>query len=120
MMKNIRPIPLEKYSTPVYESVDNFVYRNTEENNFVTALSFELEDNEDSQYPLEDLLDRFNLYISDFIDPEVFGQSRYLSAEFAGGLGDVRRFLKSVVGKSVYNTNTEGENGETYVKLIIE
>lgn len=119
-MKNIRPIPLEKYSTPVYESTDDSVYRNTEENTFVTALSFELEEDEDSQYPLEDLLERFNLYVSDFIGLEDFGRSNNLIAEFAGDLEDVRRFLKSIVGKRVYNTHVEGEDGQTYIKLTIE
>lgn len=111
---------LEKYSTPFYESKDQYIYRNTEENIFVTALSFELEEDEDSQYPLEDLLDLFNLFISDFIDPEAFGQSNYLSIEFAGDLEDVRHFLKSVIGKRVYNVDIEGENGEQFTRLIIE
>lgn len=119
-MKNIRSITLEKYSSLVYESVDPYIYRNTEKNTYVNALSFELEDNEDSQYPLEDLLDRFNLYVSDFIDPKAFGESNYLSAEFAGDLDNILDFLKSVVGKRVYNTDVEGEDGQTYVKLSIE
>jgi hypothetical protein len=119
-MKDIRSITLEKYGTPNYESTDQYIYRNTKENTFVTALSFELEEDEDSQYPLKDLLDLFNLFISDFIDPEAFGQSSYLSAEFAGDLEDVRHFLKSVVGKRVYNVDIEGENGEQFTRLIIE
>ncbi len=119
-MKNIKPIILEKHGMPVYESIDHRIYRNTEENICITALGFELEDGEDSQYPLEDLLDQFNLYVSDFIDPEAFGQSNYLSAEFAGDPEDIRDFLKSVVGKRVYNTDVEGEDGKAYMKLIIE
>lgn len=118
-MKNIRSITLEKYDTPVYESVDRQIYRNTEENTYVTALSLELEADEDSQYPLEDLLDRFNLYISGFINPDQTG-SQYLSLEFAGNPEDLRDFLKSVIGKRVYNKETEKEDGEIYVKLMIE
>lgn len=118
-MKNIRSITLEKYSPPVYESIDDHIYRNTEDNTYVTALSLELEDDEDSQYPLEDLLDRFNLYISGFINSEVI-ESQYLSLEFAGDPEDIREFLKSVVGKRVYNREVEGEDGKTYVKLVIE
>lgn len=118
-MKNIRSIILDKYNTPVYESLDHHIYRNTEENTYVIALSFELEADEDSQYPLEDLLDQFNLYISGFISPDVI-ESQHLSLEFAGNPEDLRDFLKSVVGKRVYNREVEGENGETYVKLIIE
>lgn len=118
-MKNIKSIILDKYNTPVYESLDRPIYRNTEENTYVTALSFELEADEDSQYPLEDLLDRFNLYISGFINPDVTG-SQYLSLEFAGNPEDLRDFLKSVIGKRVYNREVEGENGKTYLKLIIE
>jgi hypothetical protein len=119
-MKDIRPITIEKYSTPVYESTDQYIYRNTKENTFVTAISFELEEDEDSQYPLEDLLDYFDLFISDFIDPGSFDQSKYLSAEFAGDLEDIRNFLKSVLGKRVYNVDIEGENGEQFTRLIIE
>lgn len=119
-MKNIRSITLEKYKELPYEYQEEHIYRNHADQIFVTALSFELEENEDSQYPLEDLLDRFNLYISGFIDPEAFNRSDHLSLELAGDPEDIRDLLKSIVGKRVYNTDVEGEDGQTYVKLIIE
>ncbi|WP_294300643.1 hypothetical protein [uncultured Chryseobacterium sp.] len=118
-MKNLRSIILDRYNTPVYESFDDHIYRNKEEDTYVTALSFELEADEDSQYPLEDLLDRFSLYISGFINPDRI-ESQYMSLEFAGDPEDLREFLKTVIGKRVYNIEVEGEDGKTYVKLIIE
>lgn len=68
---------------------------------------------------LEDLLDRFNLYISGFINPDRI-ESQHLSLEFAGDPEDLREFLKTVIGKRVYNIEMEGEDGKTYVKLVIE
>ncbi len=119
-MKNIRSITLEKYKDLPYEYLEEHIYRNHADQIFVTALSFELEANEDSQYPLEDLLDHFNLYVSGFIDPEAFGQSNHLNLELAGDAEDIRDLLKSIVGKRVYNINIQGEDGQTYVKLMIE
>lgn len=119
-MKNIRSITLEKYTDLPYEYLEEHIYRNQADQIFVTALSFELEADEDSQYPLEDLLERFSLYVSGFIEPEAFGQSNHLSLELAGDAEDIRDLLRSIAGKRVYNTDVEGEDGQTYVKLMIE
>lgn len=119
-MKNIRSITLEKYKDLPYEYLEEHIYRNHADRIFVTALSFELEADEDSQYPLEDLLDQFNLYVSGFINPEIFNRSSQLSLELAGDPEDIRDLLESIIGKRVYNTNIQGEDGQTYVKLMIE
>lgn len=73
-MKNIKQITLDKYLDSNFESLEKGIYKNIEEDIYVFAIAFELEENENSQYPLEDLLDKFYLHISDFIDEEAFKQ----------------------------------------------
>ena len=70
-MKNIKPYEAEKYATaktgglfkkPLYALVEEGIYQMQDgERLYVTSLSFEreLELGEDSQYPLEDVLDKF-------------------------------------------------------------
>lgn len=69
-MKNIRPIIPDKYRDPVYKPVGNDIFENTEEHIFVCTLHFDLEEGEDSQYSLEDVLEEFCLYISDFFNKD--------------------------------------------------
>ncbi|MBO5530315.1 MAG: hypothetical protein J5970_02860 [Bacilli bacterium] len=95
----------------------------SEDNYYVISLSFEQEpelnekiDNGTiSQYPLEDILDKFNVYISDEYKELNNSDSSTCYLEFASSsLEDVER-LKSIIGKHIYNKE---ENG--VIKLIIE
>ena len=70
-MKNIKNYVAKKYlSSPIYKAISDGIYE-CEENGeklYVTSLSFEQEsvydkNEEPLQYPLEDLLDRFNCQI---------------------------------------------------------
>ncbi|MEC4048329.1 hypothetical protein OX284_002725 [Flavobacterium sp. SUN046] len=119
-MKNIKQINLDKYLDSNFEPIENGIYKNIEEDHYVFALSLELEENEDSQYPLEDLLDKFFLHVSDFIDEEAFNSSKNLELELGGELEDVQMALESIIGKRIYNSEYTGEDGKTYVKLVIE
>lgn len=119
-MKNISQIELDKYNDPNYELIENGIYKNVEEDIHVFAFNFELEDNEDSQYPLEDILDEFNLYVSDFIDEDAFNNSKIISLELAGDLEEVQSAVNSIIGKRVYNAEYTEDDGQTYVKLVIE
>ena len=90
---------------------------------YVTSLSFvqEPEYNEGShagkisQYPLEDILDRFYCYVSDFYKDMNNESSNICFLEFASDDVDDIRKLLGIVNKHVYNRE---ENGR--VKLIIE
>ena len=119
-MKNIQQINLDKYNNSKYELTENNVYKNKEEDIYVFAISFELEEDEDSQYPLEDILDKFYLHVSDFIDEDAYYTSKNVNLELGGELKDVQNAIKSIIGKRVYNSEYIGEDGKTYVKLAIE
>jgi len=130
-MKNIKPFEAEKYATektgelfkkPLYALVEEGIYqRQDDEGLYVTSLSFEQEPElgEDSQYPLEDVLDKFYCHVSDFYEELNAGKSAICYREFASpDLDDVRK-LRSLIGKHVYNKDRE-EGGQTYVDLVIE
>ncbi len=91
---------------------------------YVTSFMFEQEpefgENEPfvtdiSQYPLEDILDEFFCYVTDFYEDENADDKVYSYVEFASeDISDIEKLL-SIVGKHVYNK----EEGE-YIKLVIE
>lgn len=119
-MKNIRLALLDKYKdNPDYELTEGNIYRDPEEDHYVFAISYELEGEEDSQYPLEDILDKFYLHVSDFIDEDSYYISRNVTLELAGELEDVKTAIKSIIGKHVYNEGYDDE-GVTKVRMVIE
>jgi hypothetical protein len=124
-MKQIENYNANKYGSDLYSEIENGVYEAKEdgESLYVTSLSFvqEPEYNEGayaceiSQYPLEDVLDKFYCHISDFYDELNSGDSQKCYQEFASpDLEDIRN-LRSIIGKHVYNKEIEG-----YIELIIE
>jgi hypothetical protein len=62
-MLNIKHLTLEKHSDSAkYELVENGIYKDlndSDDTNHRIALSFCLEEVENSQYPIEDVLDKF-------------------------------------------------------------
>lgn len=119
-MKNIQQINLDKYKDSKYELIENDIYKNVSEDLYVFAINYELEEEEDSQYPLEDILDKFYLHVSDFIDEDAYDNSNIVNLELAGALKNVQDAVQSIIGKRVYNSEYTGEDGRTYVKLVIE
>lgn len=124
-MKQIENYKANKYSSDMYSEIENEVYEVKEdgESLYVTSLSFvqESEYNEGanssdiSQYPLEDVLDKFYCHISDFYEELNSVDSQKCYQEFASpDLEDIRN-LRSIIGKHVYNKEIEG-----YIELIIE
>lgn len=120
-MKNIKNYNAEKYNDNKYEKINEGIYKIGDE--YVTSLSFEqeIEYNEGenpkyiSQYPLEDLLDRFHVYVSDFYDELNHTNEKECYQEFASSKLENIENLRNIIGKHVYNLL---EN-ESY-KLIIE
>ena len=125
-MKQIENYVSAKYSSEVYEEVEQNIFRTLDEDDdelFVTSLSFVQEPElgegsspaEISDYPLEDILDRFYCHVSDFY-AEINAQSEQICyLEFGSPeLADVVS-LRSIIGKHVYNQK-EGDN----VSLVIE
>ena len=125
-MKEINNYDASKYDTEAYKKLEEGIYVTMDEDDeelYVTSLSFvqepELGEGENaadiSQYPLEDILDKFYCHISDFYEELNSEDSQVCYQEFGSpDLQDVQN-LRSIIGKHVYNR----EEGEI-VKLIIE
>ena len=120
-MKNIRLETLDKYEgNSKFEFVEGNIYKDLEEDYYVFALSYELEEEEDSQYPLEDILDEFLLHVSDFIDEDRFDTSSEVTLELGGSLKNVKEAIAGIIGKRFYNEEFEDAEGVLRVKLVIE
>lgn len=128
-MKNISNYQAEKYNSSEYLKIEDGIYEYMDDGEklYVTSLTFEQEPEYEegefaddiSQYPLEDLLDKFYCHISDFYDDLNVSDSKICYLEFAAmDLEDIRN-LREIIGKHVYNKEYE-EDGNTYIKLIIE
>lgn len=134
-MKNIKNYDASKYKkegvfTKIqYKEVDKGIYDRQEGKShiYVTSLSFvqepkygEGESSLDiSQYPLEDLLDKYYCYISDFYDEKNKKKNKECVLEFASdSLEDVKK-LREIIGKHVYNVEIIKDD-KKMVKLIIE
>ena len=120
-MKNFRIIEVEKLKdSSSYQLIEEGIYNDLKDDGgFSThriAMSMELEDGENSQYPLEDILDKYYVHVEEFLQSQIENESRFI---FGGELDDVQNF-KSITGKKAFNENFIDEEGQTRVKLIIE
>lgn len=124
-MKNIQNYQTPKYLSDDYTEISSGVYLKGTE--YVTSLSFIQEpeygegDNatDISQYPLEDILDKFYVYVSDFYREQNTSSSKECFLEFASpDMKDVVE-LRSIIGKHVYNQD-KTINGQEYSVLEIE
>lgn len=124
-MKNIQFFNAEKYSFPDYESVEDCIFQ--QNGYYVTSLSFEQEPECDegtdasdiSQYPLEDILDRFNVFISDFYPQKNLHGSATCYLEFSGKMEKDIRALLEIIGHRVVNRQVFVD-GQTYIDLGVE
>lgn len=124
-MKNIRAFSPPKYNTPNYKKIEKDIYYFNDI--FVITLQFQQEPEYDegstsakiSQYPLEDILDRFNVYVSDFYKSENKKATPNCQLEFASKRLESIKKLKTIIGKRVYN-KVVLENGEEFAELVIK
>lgn len=138
-MKEIKNYCAEKYSKTKSPILKRNVYREKEpgiyqchdgkEKLYVTSLSFVQEPEFDegecadeiSQYPLEDILDKFYCYVSDFYEELNATDSKMCYLEFASPDISNIKDLRGIIGKHVYNKECEDdEDGNVYMELIIE
>ncbi len=110
-MKTITDYQAEKYKSEPYCMVEAGTFKNGDK--YVTSLSFEQEpeygegDNSAmiSQFPLEDILDQFMVYVSDFYEEKNSEGGSICHLEFASDdITDIR-LLRSIIGKTVRNDN---------------
>ena len=126
-MKNIDIFVHEKYNKADYEKVAEHIYKTyddfMESDCFVTSLKFVQEPElgegvsprNISQYPLEDILDKFYVAIQDFYEDLNYTSDETCYLEFsASDMEDIQKLL-GIVNKHVYNK----EDGD-YIELVIE
>ncbi|CEN50797.1 conserved hypothetical protein [Capnocytophaga canimorsus] len=123
-MKNITLLELKKYDNFLYEEVEKGVYKDLDdldETSYRIALSFELEEGETFQYPLEDILDKYFLYVSDFLDDKSLKGEKHsiIKVILAGELENIQS-VKKIIGKRVSNQILTKEDGKDYEILKIE
>lgn len=130
-MKNINYFDADKYKESKYEKVEEHIYKTKDtfmgSECYVSSLSFEQEPElgegsspkEISQYPLEDLLDKYYVAVEDFYENENNDSSTICYLEFSGSeIEDIKGLLE-IVGKHVYNKEVKRDD-QTYVQLMIE
>lgn len=124
-MKAIELYIDEKYKEAKYKEVKSGIYKISDR--YVTSVSFIQEPEYDegdradniSQYPLDDILEKYYVYVSDFYKKLNTKNSLRCYIEVASeDLEDVIKF-QSIIGKHVYNKDEE-KKGEMYTKLLIE
>lgn len=126
-MKNIENYNPTKYQSEKYTKVEEGIYKTVKNgrDTYVTSLSFIQEPEFDegdnasyiSQVPLEDILDQFYCYISDFYNELNTKDSKICYQEFASVRSnpeDVKN-LRTIIGKHVYSKEVDG-----YSQLCIE
>lgn len=126
-MKIIKALKLDKYADCArYTQYEGFIYRDvtggvggkmgiTSEPVYCVTLYAELEDEEDTQYPLEDLLDKYLVNCTEVTEEKEEAGKRIFLFEVEGEDVDSIKAIAGFVGKRVYNY----EEGD-YVMLGIE
>ncbi|MGH1336831.1 MAG: hypothetical protein ACRBFS_11965 [Aureispira sp.] len=120
-MKKIKSIQLEQLeNSSTYKLIEEGIYSDwREERDYASyrfPITMELEDGENSQYPLEDILDKYLVHVEEFLDSK---ETTVLRFVLGGDLNNLQD-LKAILGKRVYNQNYVDEEGQTRVKLVIE
>ncbi len=127
-MKIIKALKLDKYNDSArYTPYEGFIYKDatggvggkmgiTSGSVYCVTLYAELEDDEeDTQYPLEDLLDKYLVNCTEVMEEKEEAGKRIFIFEIEGTDENSVKQIADLVGKRVYNY----EDGD-YVKLGIE
>jgi len=122
VINNISLETCEKYGIQEkYESIGNGIYKDLNDEDdakYRMAISYEL-DSDDSQYPLEDVLDKYYLHLSDLLESENNSSSSKIKHELGGTLDDIKK-AQEIIGKKIFNQDFVDEEGQVRVNLIIE
>ncbi len=125
-MQNIQIEKCLKYSNKDrFERIENGIYLDSEDEDdtkYRMTISYELvneTEGNNNQYPLEDILDKYFIYVSDFLEAENEKESNRYKYELGGELEDLKK-AQEIIGKKVFNREFKDEDGQTRVKLAIE
>jgi len=116
-MKNIRAVILDKYKDDSqFEKLSDYIYKKRDTSSYCITLRCELEPDEDSQYPLEDVLDKYLINVTDHAREFQSEGKRILEVELESPYSiDEILAVSEIIGKRVYNVkNDEG------MSLVIE
>lgn len=122
-MQQIELKSSQKYEdNKLYKFIENNIFEelsDEEEERYRMTISYVLEpeNDTDNQYPLEDILTQFNLYVSDFFETETGSNPNQFTLELDGALNDLKN-CQQIIGKTVYNQEFKDEKGEIRVKLV--
>ena len=124
-MRNIKVFDAPKYSNKSYKKVADGIYFS--DGSYYMSISFEQESEFDegadasdiSQYPLEDLLDKYSVYVSDFYNSINLEGHSTCYIEISSDSQNLLEEMKSIVGKHIYNKVCV-KDGEEVIDLIIE
>lgn len=125
IMKNISIATCQKYENyKKFKLIENGIYedlKDTDDTKYRMTITYDLEPENDTnnQYPIEDILDEFYLYVSDFLESENNSKTTNHKLELAGELDDLKRCQK-IIGKIIYNQEFRDTDGQIRVNLIIE
>ena len=101
IMSNIALATCAKHSNQDrYELIENGIYKDLEDEdsaNHRMCISYEL-DADDTQYPLEDVLDKYYMHVEDFLEDENDPDSNVIIQEMGGTLDDLRK-AQEIMGK---------------------
>ena len=126
-MKIIKSLKLDKYDDGVrYTQHDGFVYKDatggvggkmgiSSEPVYCVTLYAELEDGEDTQYPLEDILDKYYVNCTEVMEEKEEAGKRIYIFEIEGEDEETIKTIANLIGKRAYNYEDGG-----YIKLGIE
>lgn len=136
-MKNFQAYNAKKYQTSAYQSIETDIYLTKNPYSFgnpeiyVTSLMFEQEPEqygeEDgspqyiSQVPFEDILDRFDVWVSDFYE-QINAQSKKVCyQEFGSDTLENIQKLRTLIGKRIYAVPyIDEEDEEEYYHVMVE
>lgn len=124
VMSSIELGTSEKYNDSTsYRLVENSIYEDlndTEYTKFRMVISYILEGKDfDDQYPLEDILDKYLIHVSDHLEAEINEGSCKFKIELAGDL-EALKSAQEIIGKKVFNRDFINENGQVGVDLVIQ
>lgn len=87
---------------------------------FVVALDYVLEADEDSQYPMEDVLDEFLCHLEAFQVAPSEHPSGQVDLFANSQLPRLQDAVERLVGRRAYNVEVADEDGDTRVTLVID
>ena len=125
IMKDISLEKCQKYeNSDEYKLVESGIYQDLKDEDdakYRMTISYELEpeNTTNNQYPLEDILDKYYLYVSDFLEFENNAEPNSYKLELGGELNDIKK-SQEIIGKKVFNQEYKDVDGQVRVILKIE